>query len=79
MEREERQRVKDVHLVNFYICYGENVLISDADLFIAHDKRYGLVGRNGEGKSTFLKMLSTKKLKIPKHRTSIFRKTRGNL
>jgi ATP-binding cassette subfamily F protein 1 len=38
-----------------------------ADLRIAHGQRYGLVGPNGQGKSTLLLHIAHKRLAIPQH------------
>lgn len=43
------------------------VLLQGADLVLAFGRRYGLVGRNGLGKTTLLRMISAKQLKIPSH------------
>lgn len=43
------------------------VLLQGADLVLAFGRRYGLVGRNGLGKTTLLRMISSKQLKIPSH------------
>ena len=37
----------------------------DAPLTIAQGRHYGLVGPNGKGKSTLLKMIASGSLKIP--------------
>jgi len=58
---------KDIFLENFDICYGEKVLISGANVTLAFGRRYGLVGRNGLGKSTLLRMVSSGQLYIPPH------------
>lgn len=34
-------------------------LLCGADVVLTYGRRYGLVGRNGAGKSTFLKMISS--------------------
>ena len=34
---------------------------------LAWGRRYGLVGRNGLGKTTLLKMLATRRLRVPAH------------
>ena len=49
---------KDVRIDNFDISYGEKVLLRGANLSLVHGRRYGMVGRNGLGKSTLLKMIS---------------------
>ncbi len=38
--------------------YGEQVVLNNASLSVHADDRIGLVGRNGAGKSTFLKVIS---------------------
>jgi len=58
---------KDIFLENFDISYGEKVLISGANVTLAFGRRYGLVGRNGLGKSTLLRMVSGAQLYIPPH------------
>ena len=58
---------KDIFLENFDISYGEKVLISGATVTLVCGRRYGFVGRNGLGKSTLLKMISSGQLYIPPH------------
>lgn len=43
------------------------MLLQGADLTLAYGRRYGLVGRNGLGKSTLLRMISGGQLRIPSH------------
>lgn len=43
------------------------VLLAGADVNLAWGRRYGLVGRNGLGKTTLLKMLATRSLRVPSH------------
>lgn len=43
------------------------MLLQGADLILAFGRRYGLVGRNGLGKSTLLRMISNGQLRIPSH------------
>lgn len=38
--------------------YGRNKVLSDLDLILEEDKIYGLLGRNGVGKTTLLKLIS---------------------
>ncbi|WKY03164.1 hypothetical protein Q1695_016453 [Nippostrongylus brasiliensis] len=56
---------KDVKLESVDISIGTKQLLSCADLTMAYGRRYGLVGRNGIGKTTLLKMISSGQLRIP--------------
>ena len=58
---------KDIFIENFDICFGEKVLISGANVTLVSGRRYGFVGRNGLGKSTLLRMISSQQLYIPPH------------
>lgn len=44
-----------------------SVLLQNADLTLSYGRRYGLLGRNGLGKTTLLRMISEKQLRIPSH------------
>nr|CAB3219642.1 ATP-binding cassette sub-family F member 3 [Phallusia mammillata] len=68
-ESQGKHKVMDVHIENFDISFGNKVLFEGANLHVACGRRYGLVGRNGMGKTTLLKMLSTRGLSLPKHLT----------
>ncbi|CAJ0945188.1 unnamed protein product [Ranitomeya imitator] len=43
------------------------VLLTGAELHLAAGRRFGLVGRNGLGKTTLLKMLASRSLRVPSH------------
>ena len=45
-------------LTNVHLAYGPLVLLEDVNLTIHRGERIGLLGRNGAGKSSFLKLLS---------------------
>jgi len=47
-----------VKVVNLKKSFGNRVLFQDINLSLDTGKRYGLIGANGAGKTTFLKMLS---------------------
>ena len=47
-----------LQVVNLKKAYGPRVLFQDINLKLDGGKRYGLIGANGAGKSTFLKILS---------------------
>lgn len=51
-------RTQDIRIENFDVAYGDRVLLQGADLTLAFGRRYGLVGRNGLGKTTLLRMIS---------------------
>ena len=55
----------DIGIPNFSISAAGKILFKDAALTIGHGRRYGLVGANGRGKSTLLKMIASKDLKLP--------------
>ena len=47
-----------LQVTNLTMRYGHKVLFEDINLKLDRGKRYGLIGANGAGKSTFLKILS---------------------
>jgi len=49
-----------VKIVNLKKAFGSRVLFQDINLSLDGGKRYGLIGANGAGKTTFLNMLSGK-------------------
>ncbi|XBI34740.1 hypothetical protein VPH35_120509 [Triticum aestivum] len=51
--------IKDTVLDNFSVSARGKELLKGASLRISHGRRYGLVGPNGMGKSTLLKLLSS--------------------
>ncbi|KAG6924631.1 ATP binding cassette subfamily F member 3, partial [Chelydra serpentina] len=67
MESSGKNKSYDVRIENFDVSFGERVLLTGADLNLAFGRRYGLVGRNGLGKTTLLKMMASRSLRIPSH------------
>lgn len=60
--------ILNLKIVLYQSCYRfSRVLLQGADLTLAFGRRYGLVGRNGLGKSTLLRMISGGQLRIPSH------------
>eukprot|EP00567_Pseudictyota_dubia_P007696 CAMPEP_0197448912 /NCGR_PEP_ID=MMETSP1175-20131217/19509_1 /TAXON_ID=1003142 /ORGANISM="Triceratium dubium, Strain CCMP147" /LENGTH=632 /DNA_ID=CAMNT_0042980843 /DNA_START=36 /DNA_END=1934 /DNA_ORIENTATION=+ len=55
----------DINIPSFTIGTTGKVLYQDSSLRIARGRRYGLVGPNGQGKSTLLKTIASGNLKIP--------------
>ncbi|PNW76832.1 hypothetical protein CHLRE_11g478128v5 [Chlamydomonas reinhardtii] len=54
---------RDVHLENFSLSNGGKELVSDATVMLAFGRRYGLIGRNGTGKTTLLRALAGHEIK----------------
>uniref|UniRef100_A0A3B5M5W2 Uncharacterized protein n=1 Tax=Xiphophorus couchianus TaxID=32473 RepID=A0A3B5M5W2_9TELE len=62
-----KNRSYDIRIENFDISFGERCLLQGAELSLASGRRYGLIGRNGLGKTTLLKMLASRNLRVPAH------------
>lgn len=45
---------------------------SGASLTLAYGRRYGLIGRNGVGKSTLLRHIALREVPVPSHITILF-------
>jgi hypothetical protein len=56
---------KDIVVKGFSISTSSKVLMKNADLLINDGQKYGLLGPNGHGKTTLLKMMACGELKIP--------------
>ncbi|KAI5281765.1 ATP-binding cassette sub-family F member 3 isoform X1 [Manis pentadactyla] len=67
LESSGKNKSYDVRIENFDVSFGDRVLLTGADVNLAWGRRYGLVGRNGLGKTTLLKMLATRSLRVPSH------------
>ncbi|SCV04630.1 LAME_0H19966g1_1 [Lachancea meyersii CBS 8951] len=58
---------RDVKLSSVSLLFHGKVLIQDSQVELNYGRRYGLLGENGCGKSTFLKSLATREYPIPEH------------
>ncbi|KAL6633273.1 hypothetical protein ACP70R_025944 [Stipagrostis hirtigluma subsp. patula] len=50
--------VRDIHMENFNVTVGGRDLIQEATITLAFGRHYGLVGRNGTGKTSFLRAMA---------------------
>lgn len=58
---------KDIKVDSIDVAIGALKILSDTNLTLAYGRRYGLVGKNGIGKSTLLRALSKREVPIPTH------------
>ncbi|XP_078272451.1 ATP-binding cassette sub-family F member 1 [Rhinoraja longicauda] len=59
------ENASDIKLERFSISAHGKELFINADLYIVANRRYGLVGPNGKGKTTMLKHIQNRVLNIP--------------
>lgn len=67
VDQSGKNRSYDIRIENFDVSFGERCLLQGAELSLASGRRYGLIGRNGLGKTTLLKMLASRSLRVPSH------------
>ena len=60
-------RARDIKISSFSLALHGKVLVEDTTIELNQGGRYGLLGRNGCGKSTFLKSLAAREVPIPSH------------
>jgi ATP-binding cassette subfamily F protein 2 len=60
-----REDSRDVKIEGFSLSFHGRELISDTTIELTHGRRYGLIGFNGSGKSTFLHTLAHREVPIP--------------
>ncbi|KAL9544550.1 hypothetical protein MBANPS3_007567 [Mucor bainieri] len=58
---------KDIKIENFDISFAGRRILTDANLTVAFGRRYGVVGKNGIGKSTLLRAMSRREIAVPQH------------
>jgi ATP-binding cassette, subfamily F, member 2 len=58
---------RDIKIGSFSLNYHGKMLVEDAMIELTVGRRYGLIGRNGCGKSTFLKTLAAREVPVPEH------------
>ncbi|XP_077979159.1 ATP-binding cassette sub-family F member 2-like [Glandiceps talaboti] len=58
---------RDIKIYNFSLTFHGVELLSDTKIELNCGRKYGLVGLNGSGKSTFLNVLGNREVPIPEH------------
>ena len=58
-------RSRDVNVQNFTLQHKGTVMLDATSVVLNHGNRYGLIGRNGCGKSTLMKALGARAIPIP--------------
>eukprot|EP00128_Syssomonas_multiformis_P015609 Colp12_sorted_trinity150504_noHs@26976 len=62
-----RPASRDIKIEGFSLSYFGKELISDTIIELNYGRRYGLLGANGSGKTTFLEVLANREVPIPDH------------
>lgn len=60
-------RSKDIKLDDFDIQFAGRKILTNASMMLAYGRRYGMVGKNGIGKSTLLRAIAHGELAVPSH------------
>jgi ATP-binding cassette, subfamily F, member 2 len=58
---------RDIKIEQFNLSFHGRVLIENATIELNYGQRYGLLGANGSGKTTFLSTLAAREVPIPEH------------
>jgi ABC-type molybdenum transport system ATPase subunit/photorepair protein PhrA len=58
---------RDIKIEQFNLSFHGRVLIENATIELNYGQRYGLLGANGSGKTTFLSTLAAREVPIPDH------------
>lgn len=59
---EGKSSITEVHCSGINLNIGKNKLLEDAELRLLKGKRYGLIGRNGVGKTSLLRLIESREL-----------------
>jgi len=61
------KRARDVKIDSFSLSLHGKILVEDTVLELNHGARYGVIGRNGCGKSSILACIANREIPIPSH------------
>ncbi|KIY63247.1 P-loop containing nucleoside triphosphate hydrolase protein [Cylindrobasidium torrendii FP15055 ss-10] len=67
-----KNKSRDIHLPSIDVSFASNRILTGATLTLAHGRRYGIIGRNGVGKSTLLRHIAMREVPIPAHISILF-------
>lgn len=60
-------KARDIKIDSFTLSFHGRLLIENAEISLNYGNRYGLLGENGSGKSTFLQSIANRDIEIPDH------------
>ncbi|KAJ8515617.1 hypothetical protein ONZ45_g6973 [Pleurotus djamor] len=58
---------RDIKIDSYTLSFHGRLLIEGAEIALNYGQRYGLLGENGSGKSTFLQSMAERDIEIPPH------------
>jgi len=58
---------RDIQIDSYTLSFHGRLLIENASIALNYGRRYGLLGENGSGKTTFLQSLAQRDVEIPDH------------
>ncbi|KAL5483348.1 ARB1 [Sanghuangporus weigelae] len=58
---------RDIKIDQYTLSFHGRLLIEGAEIALNYGQRYGLLGDNGSGKSTFLQSIAERDIEIPEH------------
>mmetsp|Transcript_7419 Transcript_7419/g.11194 ORF Transcript_7419/g.11194 Transcript_7419/m.11194 type:complete len:596 (-) Transcript_7419:344-2131(-) len=59
------RNTKDINVSNLSVSFHGAVLVDDAELVLNYGNRYALIGRNGCGKSTLMRVIASRAVPLP--------------
>ncbi|KAJ7136164.1 P-loop containing nucleoside triphosphate hydrolase protein [Mycena epipterygia] len=60
-------KARDIKIDSYTLSFHGRLLIENAEIALNYGQRYGLLGENGSGKSTFLQSMAARDIEIPDH------------
>ena len=64
-DRRQHANARDIAVENLTMTYQGAPLVEEAEFSLNYGNRYGFIGRNGCGKSTFLNVIASRSIPIP--------------